>query len=100
MELRVLGISAHYSPYKTKAKEMKTLPDHWMFFPVTAVKLRHLQSCPQYALKAHNHWFNSSKIKGKILSLKGGKNPLTIKDLCPQKYYSVKYQILYLVSVL
>lgn len=44
-----------------------------MFFPVTAVKLRHLQSCPQYALKAHNHWFNSSKIKGKILSLKGGK---------------------------
>ena len=73
-----------------------------MFFPVTAVKLRHLQSCPQYALKAHNHWFNSSKIKGKIFSLKREKKSTNHQRPLSSKYYFVKHleKILYLVSVL
>lgn len=45
---------------KQRQNEMKMLPGHWMFFPVTAAQLRHLQSCPRCALKARNHLFNSS----------------------------------------
>lgn len=39
---------------KQRQKKRKTLPCHWPFFPVTTVKLRHVQSCPRCALKARD----------------------------------------------
>lgn len=47
---------------KQRQKKIKMLPAHGMFFPVTAVKLRHLQSCPRCAVKAHNHSFISNNV--------------------------------------
>lgn len=90
MELGVLHISVFYSPHKTKAKEMKMLPDHWMLFPVTADKLRHLQSCPREALKPYNHSFKSNNLNV-TYTPKEEKTPLTSINLYPQRYYSADY---------